>query len=70
MEPAASGLASNPTPAVLQCLVGKTNDTAGSPFSLGNIAGRLTGGQDLQGLLGSFGQSGGAGVMDKLKGLF
>ncbi len=67
---AASGAASNLIPTVLQHLVSKTNDTTDSSFSLENIAGQLTGGQGLQGLLGSLGQGGGAGVMDKLKGLF
>jgi hypothetical protein len=67
---AASGVASNLIPTVLQNLVNKTNDTTDSSFSLENIAGQLTGGQGLQGLLGSFSQGGGAGVMDKLKGLF
>jgi len=67
---AASGVASNLIPTVLQNLVSKTNDTTDSSFSLENIAGQLTGGQGLQGLLGSLGQGGGAGVMDKLKGLF
>jgi hypothetical protein len=67
---AASGVASNLIPTVLQHLVSKTNDTTDSSFSLENIAGQLTGGQGLQGLLGSLGQGGGAGVMDKLKGLF
>jgi hypothetical protein len=63
-------VASNLIPTVLQNLVSKTNDTTDSSFSLENIAGQLTGGQGLQGLLGSFGQGGGAGVMDKLKGAF
>src|ERR1700754_3013977 len=67
---AASGVASNLIPTVLQQLVHKTNDTADSSFNLESILGHLTGGQGLQGLLGSFGQGGGAGVMDKLKGLF
>jgi len=67
---AASSVASNLIPTVLQNLVSKTNDTTDHSFSLENIAGQLTGGQGLQGLLGSLGQGGGAGVMDKLKGLF
>ncbi len=67
---AASGVASNLIPSVLQQLVHKTNDTADNSFSLESILGHLTGGQGLQGLLGSLGQGGGAGIMDKLKGLF
>lgn len=67
---AANGVASNLIPTVLQQLVSKTNDTTDSSFSLESIAGQLTGGQGLQGLLDSFGQGGGEGVMDKLKGFF
>ncbi|MBS1660670.1 MAG: hypothetical protein JST68_06425 [Bacteroidetes bacterium] len=71
LDPSAAGnVASNLIPTVLQNLVHKTNDTADSSFNLESIVGHLTGGQGLQGLLGSFGQGGGAGVMDKLKGLF
>jgi hypothetical protein len=67
---AATGVASTLIPTVLQNLVHKTNDTADSSFSLESILGNLTGGQGLEGLIGSIGQGGGAGVMDKLKGLF
>ena len=71
IDPSAAGnVASNLIPTVLQNLVHKTNDTADSSFNLENILGHLTGGQGLQGLLGSLGQGGGAGVLDKIKGLF
>ena len=65
---AASGIASSLIPTVVQQLVHKTNDTADSSFNLEHLLGNLTGGQGIQGLLGSLGQGG--GVMDKLKGLF
>lgn len=67
---AASGIASNLIPTVLQHLVHKTNDTTDNNFSLENIVGHLTGGQGIQGLLGSLGQGGGEGLLGKLKGLF
>ncbi len=76
---AASGIAGNLIPQVLQKLVHKTNDPNDQSFDIQGILGHLTNGQqggsgfDLQGLIGQFtggGNTGGAGIMDKVKGLF
>ncbi len=76
---AASGIAGNLIPQVLQKLVHKTNDPNDKSFDIQGILGQLTNGQqggsgfDLQGLIGQFtggGNAGGAGIMDKVKGLF
>ena len=67
---AASGIAANLIPNVLQSLVHKTNDPNDSSFNLEGIIGHLTGGQGIQGILGSLGQGGAGGIMDKIKGLF
>lgn len=70
-QSAASGVASELIPSVLQNLVHKTNDPADSSFNLQGILSRFGGAQGIEGLLGSFGgnsQSG--GVLDKVKALF
>jgi hypothetical protein len=68
----ASGVASNLIPNVIQSLVHKTNDPNDSSFSIEGILSHLTGGQPggVEGLLGNLTQGGGAGIMDKIKGLF
>jgi uncharacterized protein YidB (DUF937 family) len=67
---AANGVASNLIPDVLQSLVHKTNDPNDNSFDLQGIIGHLTGGQGIQGILSNLESSGGAGIMDKIKGLF
>lgn len=74
---AASGVAGNLIPQVLQNLVRKTNDPNDSSFDIQSILGHLTGGQgggglDIQSLISKFTNSGGSGggVMDTIKGLF
>jgi hypothetical protein len=67
---AAGGVANNLIPNVLQSLVHKTNDPNDKSFDLQGIIGSLTGGQGVQGILGELEQGGGAGIMDKIKGLF
>jgi hypothetical protein len=68
----ANGIASNLIPNVIQSLVHKTNDPNDSSFSIEGILSHITGGQPvgLQGLLGNLTQSGEAGIVDKIKGLF
>ncbi|HVM86537.1 MAG TPA: hypothetical protein VMT76_00015 [Puia sp.] len=68
----ANGIASNLIPNVIQSLVHKTNDPNDNSFDIQGILNHLTGGQQggLEGLLGNLGQGGGAGIMDKIKGLF
>ena len=66
----AGGIAGNLIPNVLQSLVHKTNDPNDSSFSLEGIVGHLTGGQGIQGILGSLEQGAGGGIMDKIKGIF
>jgi uncharacterized protein YidB (DUF937 family) len=58
---AASGVASNLIPNVLQSLVHKTNDPNDSSFNLQGIISQLTSGQE-----GGIG----GGVLDKIKGMF
>ncbi|MBC7652759.1 MAG: hypothetical protein H7101_13525 [Deinococcales bacterium] len=73
---AASGIASNLIPTVLQQLVHKTNDTNDSSFDLQSIISKVGGGNiDVQSLIGQFtgNQTSNAGVgsiVDSLKGLF
>ena len=67
---AAGGVANNLIPNVLQNLVHKTNDPNDKSFDLQGIIGSLTGGQGIQGIVGELEQGGGAGIMDKIKGLF
>jgi hypothetical protein len=79
---AASGIASNLIPQVLQKLVHKTNDPNDSSFDIKGILSHLTGaggqansGFDLQGLISQFtrggnANAGGAGILDGIKGLF
>jgi hypothetical protein len=74
---AASGVANNLLPQVLQQFVHKTNDPNDSSFNIQGIVSQLTGGStaggfDLQGLLGKFTQSGASGgsVLDSIKGVF
>ena len=68
----ANGVAGNLIPNVIQSLVHKTNDPNDSSFNIEGILSHLAGGQQggLQGLLGNLTQGGGAGIMDKIKGLF
>jgi hypothetical protein len=80
---AASGVASNLIPQVLQKLVHKTNDPSDSSFNIQDIVSHLGGGGaagggfDLQGLIGKFtqggntgGNAGGEGILDTIKGVF
>ena len=79
---AASGVAANLIPQVLQNLVHKTNDPNDNSFDIKGILSHLTGGQgqaggglDIQSLIGQFTQggnsnAGGGGIMDTIKGLF
>jgi hypothetical protein len=77
---AASGVAANLIPQVLQKLVHKTNDPNDNSFDIKGILSHLTGGQasggfDLQNLIGQFtkggnANAGGAGILDNIKGLF
>jgi hypothetical protein len=57
---AASGVASNLIPNVLQSLVHKTNDPNDSSFNLQGIISQLTSGQG----------AAGGGILDKIKGMF
>jgi hypothetical protein len=66
----ANGIAGNLIPNVLQSLVNKTNDPNDSSFNLEGIISHLTAGQGIQGIVSSLEQGGGAGIMDKIKGLF
>ena len=59
-ESAASGVASNLIPNVLQSLVHKTNDPNDSSFNLQGIISQLTSGQG----------AAGGGILDKIKGMF
>ena len=73
---AASGIAGNLIPTVLQQLVHKTNDANDSSFDLQSIISKVGGGNlDVQSLIGQFtgggqSQQSGGGIMDSLKGLF
>ncbi len=67
---AANGIATSVIPNVIQSLVHKTNDPNDSSFDLQGIIGHLTGGQGLQGIISNLEESGGAGIMDKIKGMF
>lgn len=73
---AASGIASNLIPTVLQQLVHKTNDTNDSSFDLQSIISKVGGGNiDVQSLIGQFtgnqtSNAGGGSIVDSLKGLF
>ena len=73
---AASGIASNLIPTVLQQLVHKTNDANDSSFDLQSIISKVGGGNiDVQSLIGQFtgnqnSTTNGGGIMDSLKGLF
>jgi uncharacterized protein YidB (DUF937 family) len=60
-QSAASGVASNLIPNVLQSLVHKTNDPNDNSFNLQGIISQLTSGQ---------GAGIGGGVLDKIKGMF
>ena len=67
----ASNVAGNLIPNVLQHLVQQTNTPgANSSFNLQGMLGQLTGGQGLQGIIGSLEQGGAGGMMDKVKGMF
>jgi hypothetical protein len=66
----AGSIAGNLIPNVLQSLIHKTNDPADSSFDLQGIISHLTGGQGIQGFISSLEQGGGAGLMDKIKGMF
>ena len=69
-QSAASGVASNLIPSVLQKLVHKTNDPADNSFDLQGILSHLGAGQGIQGILGSLTESGSAaGIMEKVKSL-
>jgi len=79
---AASGVAGNLIPQVLQNLVHKTNDPNDNSFNIQSILGNVTGGGqggsgfDLKGLIGKFTGGGnatatpGGGILDTVKGLF
>lgn len=83
---AASGIASNLIPQVLQQLVHKTNDPNDNSFDIKSIVSHLAGGSqgqgagglDIQSLIGQFtggggannANAGGAGIMDTIKGIF
>lgn len=60
-QTAASGVATNLIPNVLQSLVSKTNDPNDSSFNLQGIIGQLTSGT---------GAGAGGGILDKIKGMF
>jgi hypothetical protein len=67
----ASNVAGNLIPNVLQQLVQKTSTPGGSGgFDLQGMLGQLTGGQGVQGLIGSLEHEGAGGIMDKIKGMF
>jgi hypothetical protein len=60
-QTAASGVASNLIPNVLQSLVSKTNDPNDSSFNLQGIISQLTSAE---------GAGAGGGILDKIKGMF
>ncbi len=74
---AASSIASNLIPTVLQNLVSKTNDPNDSSFDLQSIIQNVGGGNfDIKNIINSFSgnnsttQSGGSNILDNVKGLF
>jgi len=77
-QSAASGVASNLIPQVLQNLVHQTNDPNNSNFNIESIVSQFSGGQNAGGLEsiisqftggGTTEKAGGAGILDTLKGL-